>query len=163
MVEMLRARSYDLVIFATGANDVFTMDAVPEALASLVEAHREALPGVPVLVVSPADRGARRSFPPTIEVVAQRRALAAEHGLAYWSLFDAMGGRDSMARFVREGRAKRDAIHWNEVGGDWAGDQIVHALVRAYDAHLAEHPAAGCGPRPEREAAVSRISTPAGR
>jgi len=114
-------------------------------------------------VIPPADRGARRSFPPTLEVVAQRRALAEEHDLAFWSLFDAMGGRDSMARFVREGRAKRDAIHWNEIGGDWAGDQVVHALVRAYEAHLAEHPAAGCAPPPAPGAVASRISTPAGR
>lgn len=163
-VEMLRARRYDLVIFATGANDVFTMDDVPEAFGALVAMHREALPGVPILVMSPADRGARRSFPKTLEVVAQRRRLAEEHRLAYWSLFDAMGGRDSMARFVREGRAKRDAIHWNEVGGDWAGDQLVHALVRAYDARLAGHPAAGCAPSPPTtHATASRIPTPPGR
>lgn len=162
-IEMLRARRYDLVVLATGANDVFTMDAVPEAFALLVSLHREALPGVPILVMTPADRGARRSFPRTLEVVAQRRALAEEHGLAFWSLFDAMGGRDSMARFVREGRAKRDAIHWNEVGGDWAGDQLVHALVRAYDAHLAEHPAAGCAPPVAPAPDASRISTRSGR
>ena len=136
--------------------------AIVALVATLVAIHAEALPGVPILVVSPADRGARRSFPRTVEVVAQRRELAARHGLAYWSLFDAMGGRDSMARFVREGRARRDAIHWNEVGGDWAGDQIVHALVRAYDAHLVAHPEAGCG-RPGPREQASRISTPPGR
>jgi len=153
--EMLRARRYDLVVFLTGANDVFTMDAVPKALTALVERQRAALPGVPVLVVSPADRGARHSFPRTLEVVAQRQRLAAELGVAYWSLWEAMGGRDTMARFVREGMAQKDAIHWNARGGDWAGDRLTHALLKEYAAHVGAHAEAGC-PSGARGAQASR-------
>jgi len=145
--EMLKARRYDLVVFLTGANDVFTMDAVPAALKALVERQRAALPGVPILVVSPADRGARKSFSQTLEVVAQRQRLAAEMGVAYWSLFDAMGGSGSMAGFVKNGMANRDAIHWNARGGDWAGDRMAHALATEYEKHLASHQEAGCRPR----------------
>lgn len=158
--EMLRARKYDLVVFLTGANDVFTMDAVPIALPALVERQRAALPGVPILLVSPADRGAKKSFPKTLEVVAQRKRLAEEMGVAYWSLFDAMGGRDSMAGFVKNGMAQRDAIHWNARGGDWAGDRLAHALIGAYESHLAENPEAGCRP-PARASEASAGATTA--
>jgi lysophospholipase L1-like esterase len=160
-IEMLRARRYDLIVFMTGANDVFTMDAVPEAFDSLLAVQREALPGVPILVVSPTDRGAKRSFPKTIEVVEQRRHLAERQGLPYWSLWEAMGGRDAMSRFLRQGLARRDAIHWNEAGGDWAGDRLAHALVRSYEQHLDADPRAGCEPGQEPASRSSLASAPA--
>lgn len=160
-IEMLRARRYDLIVFMTGANDVFTMDAVPEAFDGLLAVQREALPDVPILVVSPTDRGAKRSFPKTIEVVEQRRLLAERQGLPYWSLWEAMGGRDSMSRFLRQGLAKRDAIHWNEAGGDWAGDRLAHALVRSYEQHLDADPRSGCDPGQEPHSRSSLASAPA--
>jgi hypothetical protein len=159
--EMLRARRYDLVVFLTGANDVFTMDAVPVALRALVERQHEALPGVPILIVSPADRGAKKSFPLTVEVVAQRKRLAEEMGVAYWSLFDAMGGQGTMAGFVKNGMAQRDAIHWNAPGGDWAGDRMSQAIARDYVAHLALHADAGCHPRQADPVAAAPSSTSA--
>ncbi len=141
---MLQARRYDLLVHMTGANDVFTMDAVPEALAKIVATQREALPEASILLVTPADRGLRESFRPTLRVVEQRRALAAEAGLALWDQFEAMGGEGSMARFVAEGMAFGDAVHFNERGGTFVGDRLADALLAGFADYLAAHPDAGC-------------------
>lgn len=141
---MLEARGYDLVIFMTGANDVFTMPGVPDGMRDLVARQRDALPGVPILIVTPSDRGVTESFEPTIRVVEQRRQIARENGTALWDLWEAMGGRDSMARFVRSRHAMFDGIHFNQRGGNLVGDLLVDALWQGLSAYQAENPEAGC-------------------
>ncbi|HTJ85605.1 MAG TPA: GDSL-type esterase/lipase family protein, partial [Polyangiaceae bacterium] len=141
---MARARRYDLVIFMTGANDVFTLDAVPDAMRHVVGMVREALPDAAVLVVTPADRGIVRPFPQTLKVVEQRRALAREEGWALWDQFAAMGGAGSMKHFKQSELAYKDGVHFTERGGARMGDLFVDALLAGFAEHLEMHPDAGC-------------------
>jgi hypothetical protein len=143
---MLARRHYDLVVFMHGTNDAFTRADVPEYLAEVVAVHRAALPGVPILIVTPPDRGKTASFRLNELVVAQRREIARSLGTAFWSLFDAMGGQGSMARFYALRLAMSDGIHFNERGGAWVGDRLVALLLGGLRAYVAEHPDAGCGP-----------------
>jgi lysophospholipase L1-like esterase len=142
---MLKLRHYDLVIFMTGANDVFEFDEVPSWLKQVIDVHREALPNVPILLVSPPDRGQHKSFEPTIAIGQQRRELAVSFKTGFWDLWTAMGGRGSMARFHQLGLSQEDHIHFNAKGGAWVGDRLLTALFRDFKAYLAEHKSAGCG------------------
>ncbi len=153
---MLERRGYDLVIFATGANDVFTLDVTPHHLADLIERHRQALPGAPILLLTPADRGKEKTFPPTLAAVEQRRAIAKQNRVALWDLFLAMGGKDSMRGFKQRGLAKSDYIHFNEEGGGYMGDRLVYALFSGLWKYVDAHPKAGCegpvgAPPPKKE------------
>jgi lysophospholipase L1-like esterase len=141
---MLVRRGYDLVVFATGANDVFTLDVTPKHVADIIARHRAALPDVPVLVLTPADRGMKRSFPQTLEAIAQRRRIARDNHAALWDLFEAMGGRGSMRTFKERGLAMDDYVHFNEAGGRYMGDRLVHALLSAAWTYIDAHPLAGC-------------------
>jgi lysophospholipase L1-like esterase len=142
--EMLAARRYDLVIFMTGANDVFTMDHVPASLHEIMERIRAVSPNTSILVFTPADRGRHKTFPLTLKVVAQRREIASKEGVAFWNLFEAMGGENSMATFVKRGLAHDDAIHYTSEGGRWIAERFDTALSDAFQRYLSEHPAAGC-------------------
>jgi lysophospholipase L1-like esterase len=142
--DMLKARGYDLVVLMTGANDVFTMDAVPESMRAVIGWVGSALPHAPVLVMTPADRGIAQPFRQTGEVVRQRRALAEAEGWPLWDQFEAMGGAGSMAAFVREGLAYRDGVHFTELGGARMGDLFVEAMSVGFAHHIATHPLAGC-------------------
>lgn len=150
---MLARRHYDLVVFMHGTNDAFTRADVPAYFAEVVAVHRAALPGVPILVITPPDRGRTASFGLNELVVAQRRAIADALGTAFWSLFDAMGGEGSMARFYALHLAMHDGIHFNERGGAWVGDRLVAVLLSGLRAYAAAHPDAGCdddgGRRPD--------------
>lgn len=141
---MLEARGYHLLVHMTGANDVFTMDAVPEALGRILAVQRSALPDASILLVTPADRGRKKTFPPTLRVVAQRRALAESEGVALWDQFRAMGGEGAMRRFVDEDMAFDDAVHFNERGGAFVGERLAEALLDGYAEYLQAHPEAGC-------------------
>ncbi len=152
--EMLRDRRYDLIVYMTGANDLFTMDSVPESLHELMTLQREALPSVSFLILTPADRGRGKSFAPTLEVVEQRRVLAKREGAAFWDLWSAMGGRSSMKRFVDAKLAYDDAVHFTDAGGAFIAGRLDHALMDGFTHYLDAHPDAGCA-EPETVAGTS--------
>jgi lysophospholipase L1-like esterase len=156
---MLRERRYDLVIFATGANDVFTLDEAPRHMARLIELHREALPTTPILLLTPADRGEHDTFGPTLRAVEQRVAIARDNGCALWDQFAAMGGRGSMRRFGGRGLVHSDYIHFTQAGGAYIGDRLLHALMLGASQHLQAHPDAGCGARDRELDAVAQYSS----
>jgi hypothetical protein len=143
-IAMLEHRRYDLIIFATGANDVFTLDVTPKHLGDIIELQRKALPGVPILLMTPPDRGREDTFPHTLLAVKQRRELAKLNKTAMWDLWEAMGGRGSMREFKRRGFSKPDYIHFSEAGGAWAGDRFMYALWRGLERYVKGHPDAGC-------------------
>lgn len=144
VAEMLKARRYDLLVYMTGANDLFTMPTVPDSIHRLIAAQRDALPEVSVLVLTPADRGRARSFAPTLRVVEQRRAVAQAEHAAFWDLWSAMGGFGSMKRFVDSQLAYDDAVHFTDKGGAFVASRLDRALMESFAAYLSAHPEAGC-------------------
>jgi len=143
--EMLKARGYDLIVFATGANDVFTLDVTPGHLRDIIAYHREVLPEAPVVFVTPADRGKTKTLRQTLDAIAQRHEIAKNNQAALWDLFAAMGGEGSMRQFYRRGMSMADHVHFNERGGTYMGLRFTHALWRALEKYVETHPEAGCG------------------
>ncbi len=141
---MLSARRYDLIVFMTGANDIFTMDAVPPTMKRIIATIRQSLPRASIMMMTPADRGLRKSMKETLAVVSQRREVAEGEGVALWDQFAAMGGQNSMGGFVRTKLAFKDAVHFTEAGGAFVGDRFIEALYQGFEAFVAKHPEAGC-------------------
>jgi len=56
-----------------------------------------------------------------------QRQIARETGIAFWNVFDAMGGENSMVRFVQSNWASKDYTHMSFRGGR----EIANALLRA--------------------------------
>jgi hypothetical protein len=141
---MLKHRGYDLIIFHSGHNDGFTWRETPGALKKIIEMHRKALPDAPILMMTPADRGKKRTFSFTRIAVKQRREIADNLETALWDLWRAMGGEHSMARFKARGLAMSDYAHFSQAGGAWAGDRLLAALWEDLARYLKAHPKAGC-------------------
>jgi lysophospholipase L1-like esterase len=96
------------------------------------------------LMMTPADRGKDKSLDLTVKVVAQRKEIAESEHTAFWSLFDAMGGENSMGKFVAAKLAYFDAVHFNDDGGTWMADRLQHVLLDGFAAYMKAHPDAGC-------------------
>lgn len=148
--EMLRARGYDLIVFATGANDGFTLDVTPGHLKDIIANHRAVLPEAPVLFLTPADRGKTKILKQTLDTIAQRKQIAKDNQAALWDLFAAMGGEGGMRNFYRRGMCMADHVHFSERGGTYMGLRLTHALWRALKRYVEAHPDAGCGPEDVR-------------
>jgi hypothetical protein len=80
---VLAHRKYDLVIFHIGSN-TFQAMTLGACMKQVIARHREALPGVPLLIMTPPDFLGSRSPPTTVswlvDVCKEQRKIAEENG-----------------------------------------------------------------------------------
>jgi len=150
--EALAWRRPDLVVYQFGANESSDGFAYPmpeyhrTMLEVLGKVHR-AIPGAGCLVVGAMDRarkeGGRLVTVPIIPIlVEEQRKVAEEAGCAFYPTFEAMGGKGSMASWVRQGLGTGDYTHPTSWGAEKLGKWIYAALMDRYGA-VVESPAPG--------------------
>lgn len=142
----LEHRKYDLVIVWLGMNSMW----LPPNHAwahDTVTTIREALPGVPVLVLTPPDSvkpGESKSDPRIVGLVKQLREVSEETGAAFWDFREAMGGEASCIDFMRRRLASPDRAHLLRAGNTIMGQRLLAALFEGLAARLEARPDAGC-------------------
>jgi lysophospholipase L1-like esterase len=105
---------------------------------------RAALPGVPILVMSPMDRGSRtgvdriETLDTIPRIVAIQRRVADATGCAFFDTFDAMGGPGTMARWYtgQPRLVAGDLIHPTPQGASLVANLFVKDLLLGYDRYL---------------------------
>ena len=102
---------------------------------------RRACPQAKVLFIGPSDmstrvRGQLQTYPQLPAVVDSLAATAVRHGAAYWSIYHAMGGHNSMIQWKKEGLAGEDYIHCTTRGAELMGDRLAEALATSYRRYL---------------------------
>jgi lysophospholipase L1-like esterase len=104
---------------------------------------KQNFPGVSILVVSIGDKGSKKggSFvsEPAVQMVRQaQKNIAQKCGVAYWDMYEAMGGANSIAKWV-DAKPYRLAIsdytHLTHEGGKVIGDLLFKALMNEYNKH----------------------------
>lgn len=145
---MLARRRYDLVVFLLGTN-MFAPHAHEAWVKGALADFKAALPGAPIVVMSPPDSGVTNrdwtSNPRIEKLAAQLREIARGEGVAFWDFWAAMGGKGSIRRFMEAHLAENDCVHLSPGGGQLMGARFTHALLRGAEGHAKAHPAAGCG------------------
>ncbi|GEM_PF-1012245 len=153
----LQRRAYDLVIIWLGMNVMFVPPNRGWAK-EFIQTLDEALPGVPILVLSPGDtvkEGQTKSDPRIVQVVNQLREVAAETGVAFWDFREAMGGDGSIIGFTKRGLTGEDHIHFGPEGSRLMGDRLLCAMTSAFSKYLSEHADAGCDRGEQTDAGAS--------
>jgi hypothetical protein len=147
---MLERRKYDLVMFLLGSN-VYpgSEETLTRWIRKAVDAHRQAVPGLPIVILSPTDiaesMDAKTSMPRIMWLAHHLGPSAAAAGAAYWDFWGAMGGNLSIVRLRKmRGMASSDLIHMTRLSGSLMGQRIAHALMVDFKAYVTEHPEAGC-------------------
>ncbi len=144
--EQLRQRASNLLVYQFGANEsgdgfLYPMEDYYRTMKAVLLQGKAALPNASCLVIAPMDRAAKRGDQLiTIKViphlVKQQRKVAAEVGCGYFDTYEAMGGKGSMATWVRRGLGQADLTHPSAVGAQVIGNWIYRALMQGYNAHL---------------------------
>lgn len=102
-------------------------------------ALKKALPDVSILVVGPSDMSTRidgeyASYPniPLIRDAMKNAAFA--NGCAFWDLYEAMGGQNSMVSWVNGNPplAGKDFTHFTGKGAQYVGEMMYDAIIRSY-------------------------------
>lgn len=107
-------------------------------LGEQIDFVREACPDAAILFIGPSDMSTKvggdlATYPMLPTVVERLRTMANEHGAAFWSIYDAMGGKNSMITWVNNGYAGPDYIHFSHKGAVIMGDYLADALLNIYE------------------------------
>jgi hypothetical protein len=140
--ELLEWRRPNLVVYQFGANEsadgfAYPMDEYHRTMREVLEKVTRSAPNAGCLVVSAMDRarkeGKRLVTVPVIPlIVEEQRKVAAEVGCAFFDTFAAMGGKGSMAKWVRQGYGAGDFTHPTSWGAEVLGNWLFRALMHRY-------------------------------
>lgn len=133
-----------VIIMQFGGNSVpylrseKVIDNYCKRLGEQIDHVREACPGAVILFVGPSDmstmvRGQLATYPMLPTVVEKLHQMATEHGAAYWSIYDAMGGYNSMLVWHKEGLAGNDYVHFTHKGANIMGDYLSDAILKLFE------------------------------
>ena len=103
----------------------------------VVEGLKEAFPQDGILIIGVGDRdykdkeGKIRTLPCIKSLVRYQQNMAADNGVAFWNLYEAMGGEASMARLVEAepAQANLDYTHINFRGGAYLAGLLYESLM----------------------------------
>ena len=99
---------------------------------------RACAPQASVLLIGPSDMstnidGTMTTYPLVPYMDQQLRKMAAEEQIAYWSMYDAMGGKNSMVRWVENGLAGSDYVHFTRAGANNIGKKLYDWIMNYPD------------------------------
>lgn len=144
-IEQLRHRNPNLVVINYGTNESqydsdSQMQLYEKYLHEVIRRVREALPKVAILVVSPMDRGKRVgggkiiTWPSIPRIVEMQRRVALAENVAFFNMYQAMGGDGTMARWYarKNSLVGGDLIHPSAEGAEIVGRLIYNAINDGY-------------------------------
>lgn len=134
-------RPYDLIVLQYGLNVATprgsNYDFYYKGMIETIEYLKACFPQAGILLLSVGDRdyrastGEMRTMVGVKNLIRYQQNLAAETGVAFWNLFEAMGGEGSMAKLVKAqpAMANYDYTHINFKGGDYLAELLYEALI----------------------------------
>ncbi|MDR0895553.1 MAG: SGNH/GDSL hydrolase family protein [Prevotellaceae bacterium] len=150
-----RWRSYDLIVLQYGLNVATergrNYDKYRNGMLATIAHLKASFPQAGLLIIGVGDRDYRteegniRTMPGIKNLIRYQQNLAADSGIAFWNLFQAMGGEGSMRKLVEATppMANLDYTHINFRGGKHLSELLYNALLegkeqydrrRAYEA-----------------------------
>lgn len=132
-----------LIILQYGGNSVpylkteKRMREYKESLIAQIKLFKAISPETKILFIGPADmstnvKGKKETYPqlePTIHMIQE---VCNETGIAFWNLYEAMGGHNSMIEWVKAGLAGKDYVHFSRDGASKVADMLFNTCLMYY-------------------------------
>ncbi len=136
--------NYKLIILSFGANETSFGSSennwYANQMVKVINNLKQAFPQTSILVIGVGDRSIKRGTrfvtdPAIPKLLKVQQEIASRTGVAFWSLFDAMGGYNSMESWVNANPplALMDYTHPSWQGAAKIGNMIARALIDAYN------------------------------
>lgn len=137
--QMANQRKADIIIFQYGGNTIPYINEEKQVggyvrtLMRNIKWVKDSNPEALCLLIGPGDmatsvNGEMVTYPflPLLNDEMKKQSL--QNGMAYWSLFEAMGGENSMVSWVEKGYASPDYIHFRPEGTRLMAELLVQCL-----------------------------------
>ncbi len=137
---------YDLIILEYGLNAVSpaitNYSWYAKGMSRVINYMKSSFPTASILIISVGDKGYKDGEVYTTDpgvpfMVEMQRKMAEDNKVAFWSLYDAMGGSGSMVKWVEEepAMANKDYTHFNFRGSHKVGKLLFNKLMDDYNAY----------------------------
>jgi len=107
-------------------------------------------PNTRILFVGPSDmstsvKGKLQTYPNLPIIVDSIKNVCMENDVAFWDLYTAMGGWNSMLKWVHANPqlAGGDYVHFTTIGAERAGKMLTNAISSVYEYYIMRNPNAG--------------------
>ena len=136
--EIDKMLGYDLIVLQYGLNamsaDVINYSGYGQNMRRMVNYIKRCFPDAAVLMLGVGDRstmidGEFETMPAVAAMIDEQRSIAKDCGIAFWDIYTAMGGENSMVDFVEKGWAAKDYTHLSFGGGRYIAGRLVDALL----------------------------------
>ncbi len=109
-----------------------------DATSDQIRYIRTLYPKAVVVYIGPSDMSTRkggslRTYPCLPDLITALKEAAHENGAAYWDLYAAMGGENSMIQWVKSGLAGPDYVHFTPKGAEIMGDIMAKSFEEVYN------------------------------
>ena len=139
-----RVRPYDLIVLHFGLNvaskDVLDYGFYVHSLSRVIDRMKAAYPETSFLIVGVSDRedkidGELHTMPGVKALMKYQQQAAAENHIAFWNLYEAMGGEGSIVKMAdSEPRgARKDYTHITRHGGKVIAEKFYKSLIYGYE------------------------------
>lgn len=110
-----------------------SISGIVRLLGRQIQFLRTCAPQADILFIGPSDmlindHGTMRSHPMVPYMDHQLKRLAQKQHIAYWSLYDMMGGEGSMVEWQQQGLAGEDGIHFTKKGADLVAEKLIEYI-----------------------------------
>jgi hypothetical protein len=135
---------YDLIILEYGLNavnpKVTDFSWYERGMNSVIKLIQASFPQASILLISVGDKSYRNNgvyeTDPSVPILVEtQRKMAKNNKIAFWSLYDAMGGNGSMVKWVEGDTvlANKDYTHFNFKGAHKTGKLLYGKLMKEYN------------------------------
>lgn len=137
-IALREVRPYDLIILQYGLNvateTMLEYGWYRERMVKVIQHVQKCFPEADILLLGVSDRsyyrdGAYRTMPAVVSLLRSQRQAAEQAKIPFWSIFGAMGGENSMARYVKHRWASKDHTHLSFRGGREIATSLFDALL----------------------------------
>jgi len=138
LANLNRYMDYDLVVLQYGTNisspDNKSYAWYKNSMIPVVNRFKEVFPAASVMIIGVGDMSTKIDGEfqsnPTIETLLKAQEKCAEETKSsFWSLYDAMGGENSMPVFVKKHMANQDYTHLNYYGGKFVANLMSKSIA----------------------------------
>ena len=137
-----KIRPYDLIVLQYGLNvvsdNVMNYGWYSSRMVKVINHIQLCFPEADILMLGVSDRsrqddGEFETMPAVLALLHAQRQAAKKAGVPFWNVFGAMGGGNSMVRFVELNWASKDYTHLSFRGGREIADALLKALLSEKD------------------------------
>ena len=137
-----KIRPYDLIVLQYGLNvvsdSVMNYGWYSSRMVKVINHIQLCFPEADILMLGVSDRsrqddGEFETMPAVLALLHAQRQAAKKAGVPFWNVFGAMGGENSMVRFVELNWASKDYTHLSFRGGREIADALLKALLSEKD------------------------------